>query len=132
MGAVCPQTGQCAGLLAPHMNTEIVNLFLEQFARELSPGVHAVLIWDQAGFHTAKALQVPANISLIVLPPYSPELNPVENLWHYLRSHHWANRNYEDYDDLLHAANDAWQKTCLQPELIQSVCATPYSQRAVN
>jgi len=132
MGAVCPQTGQCAGLLAPLMNTEVVNLFLEQFARELSPGVHAVLIWDQAGFHTAKALQVPANISLIALPPYSPELSPVENLWHYLRSHHWANRSYEDYDDLLHAANDAWQKACLNPELIQSVCATPYLQRAVN
>lgn len=132
MAAVCPQTGQSAGLLAPHMNTQIVNIFLEQFARELRPGVHAVLIWDQAGFHTANDLKVPPNISLIELPPYSPELNPVENLWHYLRSHHWSNRSYENYDHLLEAAVVAWQTTCLNDDLVRSVCRTPYLNSAAN
>ena len=47
--------------------------------------MHAVLIWDGAGFHTGEDVVVPSNVSLIQLPPYSPELNPVENLWHYLR-----------------------------------------------
>jgi hypothetical protein len=65
----------------PELNTEVLNLFLEQFARELPAGVHAVLIWDGAGFHTGAGLVVPSNVSLIQLPPYSPELNPVENLW---------------------------------------------------
>ena len=118
MGAVCPQSGQSAGLLAPHMNTEVINLFLEQFARELNPGVHAVMIWDQAGFHTANALSVPPTITLIELPPYSSELNPVENLWHYLRSHHWANRHYDDYAAFMNAATHAWRKTALDPEII--------------
>ena len=68
----------------------MVNLFLEQFSREWPAGVHAVLIWDGAGYHTSQGLVVPPNVSLIQLPPYSPELNPVENLWHYLRSHDWS------------------------------------------
>ena len=64
----------------PKLNTEVVNLFLEQFSRELPAGVHAVLIWDGASFHTSAELKVPSNVSLIQLSPYSPELNPVENL----------------------------------------------------
>jgi hypothetical protein len=90
--AVCAGTGAASALIMPAINTAVVNLFLEQFARELPAGVHAVLIWDGAGWHTGGDLVVPGNVSLILLPPYSPELNPVENLWHYLRSHHWSNR----------------------------------------
>ena len=87
-------------MIMPELNAAVVNLFLEQFSGEVPAGVHAVLIWDGAGFHTGKGLVVPGNVSLIQLPPYSPELNPVENLWHYLRSHHWSNREYEGYKEL--------------------------------
>ena len=75
-----------SAVIMPTLNTEVVNLFLEQFSPELPAGVHAVLIWDGAGFHTGADVVVPSNVSLIQLPPYSPELNPVENLWHYLRA----------------------------------------------
>ena len=92
----------------PELNTAVVNLFLEEFSRQLAPGVHAVLLWDNAGYHTGGGLVVPANVSLIGLLPYSPELNPVENLWHYLRSHHWSNRVYADYEALREAATEAW------------------------
>ena len=85
LAAVCAATGAMSAVIMPTLNTEVVNLFLEQFARELPAGVHAVLIWDGAGFHTGEDVVVPSNVSLIQLPPYSPELNPVENLWHYLR-----------------------------------------------
>jgi hypothetical protein len=50
----------------------------------------------------------------------------VENLWHDLRSHHWSNRVYDDYDALLEAATEAWRKVCLAPEKIRSICAAPY------
>jgi transposase len=113
-------------MLSPYIDTEIMNIFLEQFARQLAPDIQVVLIWDQAGFHTAHHLRLPGNITVLPLPPYSPELNPVENLWHYLRSHHWANREYEDYDALSDAACEAWQAVCLNPEIIRSVCHTPY------
>ena len=84
LAAVCAATGAMSAVIMPTLNTEVVNLFLEQFSRELPAGVHAVLIWDGAGFHTGEDVVVPSNVSLIQLPPYSPELNPVENLWHYL------------------------------------------------
>jgi len=115
VGAVCPQTGQSVGLLTPTINTDMINAFFEQFAAEVSPDIHVVMIWDQAGFHTSKK--------------YSPELNPVENLWHYLRSHYWANRIYADYDALRHAAIDAWQDAALNPTIIQSVCRALYTER---
>ena len=110
----------------PELNTAVVNRFLEGFARQLAPGVHAVLLWDNAAYHVSGAVTVPANVSLIGLLPYSPELNPVENLWHYLRSHHWSNGVYADYDALLEAATEAWCKVCLDPEKIRSICAAPY------
>ncbi len=127
LGAVCPETGQTTGLLSPQINTEMMNVFLHQWARELPADVHAVLVWDQAGYHTAKHLQVPENATILYLPPYSPELNPVENLWHYLRSHEWSNGFYTSYEALRQAACDAWQKHCLDPQLIQSVCNAPYA-----
>ena len=104
---------------------------MRQFSRELAEDVHAVLIWDQAGpdLSGSKTLKIPRNITLIPLPPYSPELNPVENLWHYLRSHYWSNRAYVDYDDLRFAAIEAWQRAVLDSEIIKSVCRAKYAER---
>ncbi len=93
---------------------------------------HAVMIWDGAGFHTAKALQVPANVTLIKLPPYSPELNPIENLWHYLKSHYWSNKLHKDYDALEEAAIAAWRNAVLNSDLMKTVCAASYVKSAVS
>jgi len=71
-------------------------------------------------------LRVPANITVVPLPPRAPELNPVENLWHYLRSHHWSNRSYADLDAVEAAAMTAWQAVCLCPEIIKTVCGCSY------
>jgi transposase len=121
--AVCPQTGDATGLVTPNVNTDAMNSFLEQFAGELPPDVHAAMVLDRAGWHVAAALKVPANVTLVLLPPKSPELNPVENLWHYLRSHHWSNRLYPTWADLKQAAVAAWRAVGLVPELIKSICA---------
>jgi hypothetical protein len=121
--AVCPETGDAVGLVAPHVNTGTMNAFLGQLARELPADVHAVMVLDRAGWHTSGTLHVPPNVTLVHLPPKSPELNPVENLWHYLRSHHWSNRLYATWEDLKTAAVDAWRRVCLVPDLIKTVCA---------
>lgn len=121
--AVCPETGDACGLISPQVNTGVMNAFLGQFARELPTDVHAVMVLDRAGWHVAKGLKVPENVTLVHLPPKSPELNPAENLWHYLRSHHWSNRLYATWGDLKSAAVDAWRAVCLVPDLIKSVCA---------
>jgi transposase len=130
LGAVCPETGQAEGLLSPRLNTEVINVFLKQFAASLPADEQAVLIWDGAGFHTSKNLRVPQNVTLLQLPAYSPELNPIENLWHYLKSHFWSNRAYADYDQLEDAAIDAWHRAVLNPDLMKTVCAVKYLDRA--
>jgi transposase len=132
LGAVCPETGQAEGLLSPRLNTAVINVFLEQFSRTVAPDEHAVLIWDGAGFHTSGTLKVPANVTVVQLPAYSPELNPVENLWHYLKSHFWSNRAYDDYDQLEQAAIDAWRIAVLNAPLMTTVCAARYLGRATS
>ena len=130
LGAVCPETGHAEGLLSPQLNTKIVNTFLAQFSQTLAANEHAAMIWDGAGFHVSGQLQVPANVTLIQLPPYSPELNPIENLWHYLKSHFWSNRAYADYDALEEAAMHAWRRAVLDADLMKTVCAAPYAKSA--
>jgi transposase len=127
--AVCAATGAASALIMPELNTAVVNLFLEQFSHGLPAGVQAVLIWDGAGFHTGKDLVVPGNVSLIRLPPYSPELNPVENLWHYLRSHHWSNREYEGYQGLQEEAIRSVRAVCQDAEKLKTICNADYVNR---
>lgn len=131
VGAVCPETGHSEGLLSPRLNTDVVQMFLEEFSKTVPANEQAVMIWDGAGFHTSKKLRVPENISIVQLPPYSPELNPMENLWHYWKSHYWSNRAYADYDELEEAAIDAWRAAVLNPDLMKTVCNAPYLKRAV-
>jgi transposase len=127
--AVEPSTGESVALLAPNADTGTFNVFLQMLSKELKKGEHAVLILDGAGWHKSKSLVAPDNVTLLLLlPPYSPELNPVENLWHYLRSHYLSNRAYSDYDHLFDAAGAAWRK--LTPDVIKSVCRCKYLERA--
>jgi transposase len=129
--AVRASTGAASALILPELNTVVVNLVLAQFSRELPAGVHAVLIWDGAGFHTGGDLVVPGNVSLIRLPPYSPELNPVEDLWHDLRSHHWSNRADEGSKDLEEEAVRSVRAVCQDVEKLKTICNAQYvNQRA--
>ena len=130
--AVCPATGQAEGLISPSLNAGVVGVFLRQFSASLGEGVHAVLAWDGAGFHTAGSLTVPHNVTLLTLPPRSPELMPVENLWHYEQEHYWANRKYDDYEALQDAAREGWRAVCLDPQKVKSICAVPWLQERAN
>lgn len=132
LGAVCPETGRGEGLLSPRLNTQVVQVFLREFSATVAADEHAVVLWDGAGFHTSPKLQVPGNITVLQLPPYSPELNPMENLWHYLKSHYWSNRAYADYEELEEAAIDAWRAAVLDHDLMKTVCNAPYIKRAVS
>ena len=72
-GAICPREGKAAGLVLPRCNTNAMTLHLAEISRAVKKGAHAVVILDQAGWHGAKDLEVPDNITLLPLPPRSPE-----------------------------------------------------------
>ena len=81
-GAVCPERAVGAGLVLPFANAEAMTLHLQEVSRHVAPGAHAVLVLDGAGWHGLAALgEVPRHRTLLPLPPYSPELNPVEKVW---------------------------------------------------
>jgi transposase len=128
--AVEPATGESAALIAPNADTGTMNQFLRILDAERKHDEHIVLIMDGAGWHKSKALRLPDGITVLLLPPYSPELNPVENLWHYLRSHYLGNRAYQNYDELLDAGTDAYRR--LTPDVIRSVCGCPYLNRRAD
>ena len=128
--AVEPLSGRAIAMITPTVNTDLMNLFLSGLSDTLAADEHAVLVLDNAGWHVANALQIPKNITLLPLPPYSPELNPAENLWAWLRSHQLSNRVFKDYDDLLHATDSAW--LALDAPTLKTVCACPWIERAIQ
>ena len=94
---------------------------LDEISRHVARGVHAVLLLDRAGWHTTAKLEIPANITPILLPSRAPELNPVENVWQYLRANWLSNRVFDDYDAIIDAACEAWRKLLAQPDTITSI-----------
>ena len=100
-GAVCPARAVAAGLVMPYSDTQAMNAHLAEIAAAVSPGAHAVLVVDGAGWHRSGALEVPETITLLRLPPYGPELNPVENVWEYLRQNQLSHRVWESYDAIV-------------------------------
>jgi transposase len=105
----------------PYADTEAMQLHLNEISRTVARGAHAVLLLDRAGWHTTGNLDVPKNMTLIFLPSRAPELNPVENVWQYLRSNWLSNRVFETYEAIIEAACDAWRNLLDQPSTITSI-----------
>jgi DDE superfamily endonuclease len=128
-GAVCPARGVGTGLVLPHVNVEAVNLHLQEISRRVTQGAFAVLTLDGAGWHQkGDRLVVPDNIGLLHLPPYSPELNPAENIWEFLRQNDLSNRVSATYEAVVDACCNAWNKLMAAPERIRSIATREYAQ----
>ena len=115
-GAICPARGTGAGLALPYADTAAMQLHLDEISRRVARGAHAVLLLDRAGWHTTKNLAVPRNMTLIFLPSRAPELNPVENIWQYLRQNWPSDRVFDTYEDTIDVACEAWRKLNAQRE----------------
>lgn len=123
-GAVCPARDTGAALVMPYANSEAMNLHLVEIAKEVPPNTHAVVIIDGAGWHqTGGALKVPDNLSLLRLPPYSPELNAQENIWQFLRQNFLAGRIFDTYTDIVDACCTAWNALINETGRIQSIAS---------
>ena len=105
----------------PYADPKAMQLHLEEISRTVAREAHAVLLLDRAGWHTTGHLVVPKNLTLVLLPSRAPELNPVENVWQYLRQTWLSNRVFESYEAILDAACKAWNKLLAQPETITSI-----------
>lgn len=120
-GAVCPEHGTGAALVLPFCNTEAMQLHLDEIAARVAAGAHAILILDQAGWHGAKELKIPSNLSLLPLPPRAPELNSQENIWQFMRQNWLSNRIFKSFDDIVDHCCYAWNTLTDQPWKIMSV-----------
>jgi transposase len=130
--AVRPKSGEDVALVLPSVSAAAMGVFLNHFGESLRPGVHAVLALDQAGWHGAKALKVPANITLLSLPSYSPQLNPVERVWEYLRERFLSHRLHSDYEAVVDAACRAWNRLTTEPGRLLSLCTYPWIQQVAS
>ena len=113
-----------------------MNAHLAEISRSVAPGAHAVLVLDGAGWHGAKALVVPDNLSVLTLPPpdqvrgrlYSPKLNPVENVWQYLRANWLAISVLDSYDAIVDACCTAWNRFANDPNTVTSITTRSWAQ----
>jgi hypothetical protein len=131
-GAVCPARDVGSALVLPAADGEAMSLHLAEISRCVTPGSHAVIWLDGAGWHkTGGKLKVPHNLTLCKLPPYSPELNPVENIWQYLRQNHLSNRVFNSHTAIVDACCDAWNALATEKGRIQSIATRPWASVTV-
>jgi len=105
----------------PWCDTQAMTVHLAEISAMVAPGAHGLVILDQAGWHMSKALVVPDNITLLPLPPRSPELNPVENVWQYIRDNWLSNRVFGTYEDIVAHCCEAWNRLIDRPWNIMSL-----------
>jgi hypothetical protein len=121
-GALCPARGVGAAIIMPAVNREAMGEHLKEISTQVSAGAHAVLICDGAGWHRrADTLKIPDNITLLELPPYSPELNPMENVWDYLRGNKLSHLVWDTYEAIVDACAKAWRFLIDDPDRIRSI-----------
>jgi len=113
-------------LILPDANTAGMQVFLDAFAATIAEGEHVALVVDGAGWHASKSLNVPYNITLVALPPYCPELNPVERVWLYLKERFLSLRLHNDYNHIVVAASRAWKRLCREAGRLASLTSYPW------
>ena len=131
-GAVCPARQTGAAVIMPEVNVAAMNEHLAEISRSVSVGAIALLVLDGAGWHSSPRLAVPDNIVLLPLPPYAPELNPMENIWEFLRANFLSHRVWNNYPEILHACRHAWNTLIQMPERIASIATRSWAQIPVS
>jgi DDE superfamily endonuclease len=132
-GAVCPERGEGVALVLPEVSTAAMDVFLAELSRAVPAGTHAALVLDGAGWHVSDDLTVPANLTLVPLPPYSPELNPVERVWEHLRDRWLSHRVLAGgYAAVVDAACAAWNALLAEPGRLRSLTNFPWLPASVT
>ncbi len=127
-GAVCPMRDEAVGLVMPTIGMDCMQQHLDEIAKQIELGNHAVIVFDRAAWHTTKKLRLPKNISLLPLPPASPELNPTEQVWQVLRDRYLANRCFQSYDHVLESCCDAWNAFTSNTGAVRDLCSREWAK----
>lgn len=126
-GAVCPATGETEALITPWVDKKIMCKHLSLISKKTRPGRYAVVIMDGAGWHTDDIAVEFDNLSIIKLPPYSPELNPIEQVWQWLRQNKLANRCFTGYEDIVEQCSNAWNSFVRNTSQVKSLCSRSWA-----
>lgn len=121
-GAVCINTGGSEAIVAPMSNMEVMKKHLELISGATPFGQHSVVIMDQASWHQSYLADEFDNLTIIHLPPYSPELNSIEQVWSWLRQNEIANRCFESYEDIVDKLCCAWNRFREDKSRVISLC----------
>ena len=121
-GSVCVTNGASEAMVVPYVNKDIMRSHLQQISDRTPIDRHAVVIMDGAGWHTEDIASDFKNLSVIKLPPYSPELNPIEQVWSWLRQHHLANRCFDGYESIVDSVCDAWNDFVSDAKRVIKMC----------
>lgn len=126
-GVVCPAQDKSFALVLPDKDTSMMQMFLDEFSKTIPAGKHVALIIDRAGWHITQKLKTPKNISFVFLPPYSPELNPIEQLWQQLKQRYLSNRCFKNYKEILSSVSSAWKSFTGVDGAIKSLCSRSWA-----
>ena len=113
--------GKGAALMMPYVDTEAMQLHLEEISSQVAENAHGVVLMDRAGWHRTPRLKLPTNLTVVLLPSRSPELNSVENIWQYLRQNWLSNRVFPTLDAIIDAGCQAWNRLMEQPDIVRSI-----------
>ncbi len=126
-GAVCPAKDKALGLMLPVANTAGMIEHLSLISQATAKDRQALVIVDRAGWHMTKAIRCFSNVTLLPLPPYSPELNPVEQLWQQIKQRFLSNTTFQNYDDIIERSCQAWNEILSENGFIKNLCSREWS-----
>ena len=126
-GACCPAKDKGCALILPECHTGMMQLHLDEISKNVEDGFHAIIIIDRASWHTTEALNIPENISLLPLPAYSPELNPMEQVWQKIKGDSLTNTTFKNYDDIVEKCAKAWNSFCDEDGNIKKLCSRSWA-----
>jgi transposase len=126
-GAICPSRNTGIAVIMSHADTEAMQKHVGEIGLAVAPGPHALIILDEADWHTTRELKLSGNLTLVPLPPACPELNAAENIWQYMRQTNLSNRVFENYTAILDACQFAWRSLLNEFGRIASIASRDWA-----
>lgn len=115
-------------MIGPVLSIDMMQKHLQQISDATPSGRYALVIMDRASWHSNKLKALFTNLSIVHLPPYSPELNPIEQVWAWLRSNDLSNRVFKDYDDIVEQVSEGWNNFRNNVSQVQSLCKRKWAK----